>query len=436
MAVIPIGYATIASMECHVFLRGIGHASVHPSRLLGDPTKTGAGHTDMQRSIDRILTTHSGSIPRPPELHELLIERGDGELVDEDAVAANVRQSVHAVVRHQHAAGIDVVDDGEHSKIGFAYYLKDRLAGFELDRTYTRPRFPAEAADFPEYYTVHEGPDRPGARPWVCCVGPVTWKNFALVEQDIANLKDAAASARVASVFMTSPSPTTASGFQPNRYYHSDEEYTIAVADALKREYRAIVDAGIVLQVDMPFASARASEKYVGKPMSDVYDDVRKTLEHNIEVVNYALEGIPSESVRLHVCFGSDPGTHHRDPELGRIADILLRANVGGYTLVGASGRHEFEWRVFQDVALPEDKIVIAGVIDHTSNIIEHPQTVADRIVRWANVIGRERVLAGVDCGFSVTSGGERYRVGEHVMWAKFRSLAEGAAMASRELWK
>jgi 5-methyltetrahydropteroyltriglutamate--homocysteine methyltransferase len=390
----------------------------------------------MKRSTDRILTSHSGSIPRPPELHDLLIKRGDDEPVDEGLVAATVRRSVQDVVRRQHDAGLDVVDDGEHSKIGFAYYLKDRLDGFELDRAYSRPRFPAEAADFPDYYGAHEGPERPGARPWVCCVGPVSWKNFALVEQDIANLKDAAAAVGATDAFMTSPSPTTASGFQPNQYYRSDEEYTIAVADALNREYRAIVDAGLVLQVDMPFAAARASAKYVGQSMADVYDDVRQTLARNIEILNHALQGVPSDSVRMHVCFGSDPGTHHRDPELGRIVDILLRANVGGYTLVGASGRHEFEWRVFQDVAFPEDRIVVAGVVDHTANIIEHPKTVADRIVRWANVIGRERVLAGVDCGFAVTSGFERHRVGEQIMWAKFRSLAEGAAIASRELWK
>jgi len=390
----------------------------------------------VKRSTDRILTTHSGSIPRPPALHDLLIKRADGEPVDEGLVAATVRDSVQDVVRRQHEFGIDVVDDGEHSKIGFAYYLKDRLSGFELDRTYSRPRFPAEAADFPDYYGAHEGPDRPGARPWVCCVGPVGWQNFVLVEQDIANLKNAAASVGVTDAFMTSPSPTTASGFQPNQYYRSDEEYTIAVADALGREYRAIVAAGLVLQVDMPFASARASAKYVGKPLADVYEDVRRTLEHNIEVLNYALQGIPPESVRLHVCFGSDPGTHHRDPELGRIVDILLHANVGGYTLVGASSRHEFEWRVFEDLPLPEDRVVIVGVIDHTANIIEHPQTVADRIVRWSKVVGRERVLAGVDCGFAVTSGFERHRVGEQIMWAKFRSLSDGAALASRMLWE
>jgi 5-methyltetrahydropteroyltriglutamate--homocysteine methyltransferase len=365
-----------------------------------------------------------------------LVKRSEDRPVDGTELASTIHESVFAVVQKQAEHGITVLNDGEHSKIGFAYYLRDRLNGFELDKDYKRPRFPAEAHDFPEYYARPQGAGNSGSRPWVVCDGPISWKDFSLVEQDIANLKGAGEHAPHADLFMTSPSPTTASGFQPNRHYKDDEEYTFAVADALKREYQAIVDAGITLQVDMPFGSPRSSTAYVGKSMDEVYPDIRRSLSRNVEILNYALKGISPESVRLHVCFGSDPGTHHRDPELAKIIDILLEADVGGYTLVGASGRHEYEWRVFEDVRLPDHMTVVAGVIDHTTNGVEHPQTVADRILRWAEVVGRERVIAGVDCGFSVTSGGEHHRVDERIMWAKFRSLSEGAAIASRELWK
>jgi 5-methyltetrahydropteroyltriglutamate--homocysteine methyltransferase len=389
----------------------------------------------MKRSTDRILTTHSGSLPRSAALHDLLEARSEGKEIDESSFAALVRESVTDVVRRQVEAGVTVPSDGEQSKIGFAYYLMDRLSGFELDPDYFRPRFPPEAADFPEYYARPSGAGRAIGRPWVACVGPIEWKAYSLVEADIESFRSALEGLQVDDAFITSPSPTTAAGFQPNKYYGTEEEYVEAVANALRREYRAIVDAGFLLQVDLPFGYPRSNPEFVGVPMEQTYDSIRSTLDRNVAAVNFALEGIPADQVRLHVCFGSDPGTHHHDPELSRIADILLKANVGAYTLVGGSGRHEFEYHVWEDVKLPEDKVIIAGVIDHTTNSVEHPRTVADRIIRYAGAIGRERVIAGVDCGFSVTSGAEDYRVDPRVMWAKFQSLSQGAEIASAELW-
>jgi 5-methyltetrahydropteroyltriglutamate--homocysteine methyltransferase len=244
-------------------------------------------------------------------------------------------------------------------------------------------------------------------------------------------LKAAVADADLAieDVFMTSPSPTIAANFQPNLYYPDDDTYLYAMADVLKREYRAIADAGFVLQVDC-IGLGTGTRSRDATPR-----EVRREVARNLEVLNYALSDIPAEQVRMHMCWGSDPGPHTRDGELRDMADLLVTAKPAGITLVGASGRHEHEWKVWQDLELPDDKVIIAGVIDHSTNIVEHPENVADRILRYATVLGRERVIAGVDCGFAPAAGLEDFRVEPRVMWAKFQSLVRGAELASRQLW-
>jgi 5-methyltetrahydropteroyltriglutamate--homocysteine methyltransferase len=387
----------------------------------------------MNRSTERILTTHVGSLPRSPDLLSLVRDRNDGKDVDSEQFEPLLKQGVNEAVKHQVDTGLSVVNDGELSRITFANQLGSRLNGFEVDKDVVNrgPSHPAEAAEFPEFY---ERPSASGFSElrWWRCVSEISWKGFSEVERDIKNLKDAVKGLDVAEVFMTSPAPTLASSRQPNGgYYESEEEFVHAMADTLKREYRAIVDAGFVLQVDMPFtASRRLSGAY-----AELIPELRKDLAYRIEVLNYALADIPAEKARFHVCYGADESPHNRDPELADFIDILLTAKPAGLTVVSASPRHQFEAGVFEDVKLPEGKILLCGVIDHSTNIVEHPRTVAERIVRFAKAVGRENIIAGADCGFSPTAGMNRERVDPRVMWAKFGSLVQGAALASEELW-
>jgi len=385
----------------------------------------------MKRSTERILTTHSGSLARPPGLIKLLVDRSNGEDVDRTVFDPLVADAVCDVVGRQADAGISVVNDGETSKISYSGYLKDRLNGFEeLESGELSPRLNlAEADDFPDFYarSFHRQAFRRAY-----CVGPISWKDFGEVERDIANLKTAvdAAGLGVEDAFMSAASPATAASFQPGRYYASPEVYMYALADALKREYRAIVDAGFVVQVDCPMGVA--SRRFRGQGAADA---ARKVLELQIEVLNYALAEIPPEQARIHMCWGSDEGPHHLDVELKDIVDLLLTVNAAGLTIVGANGRHEHEWRVWQNVTLPAGKVIMPGVIDSTTNIIEHPEVVAERILRYAGVLGRENIIAGVDCGFSTVAGTENFRVDPAIAWAKLRALADGAELASRQLW-
>ena len=386
----------------------------------------------MKRSTDRILTTHSGSLARPPELIKLLVDRSNGDSLERSVFDPMLAHAVDEVVHQQVAAGITVVNDGESSKISYSGYLKDRLNGFEeLERGEVSPRLSlAEADDFPEFF---ERPFHRQAFRRAYCVGPISWKDFGEVKRDIASLKAATHNQGFAieDVFMSSASPATAASFQPGRYYPSPEAYMYALADALKREYRAIVDAGFVLQVDCPMGVS--SRRFRG---ADSVRDARKMVELQIEVLNYALADIPAEQSRIHMCWGSDEGPHHLDIELKDIVDLLLTVTAAGMTIVGANGRHEHEWRVWEDVKLPDGKVIIPGVIDSTTNIIEHPEVVAERIRRYARVLGRENIIAGVDCGFSTVAGTESFRVDPKIAWAKLQALSEGAELASRQLWQ
>lgn len=387
----------------------------------------------MNRSTDRILTTHVGSLPRSADVLSLVRDRNDGKDVSAAEFEPLLQSSVIEAVRRQVEAGLSVVNDGELSRIAFASYLGSRLNGFEVDRSVAirGPSHRAEAAEFPEFYERPNVNGLAGLR-WWRCVDKISWKGFCEVERDIYNLKRATIGLDVADVFMTSPAPTLASSRQPNGgYYKSEEAFVYAMADALKREYRAIVDAGFVLQIDMPFTTSRR----VSGSYTQLIPELRRELAYHIEVLNYALADIPSEQARFHVCYGADESPHNRDPELSDFIDILLTAKPAGLTVVSASPRHQFEAGVFEGLRLPEGKVLICGVIDHSTNIVEHPRTVAERIVRFARAVGRENIIAGADCGFSPTAGMDLQKVDPRVMWAKFSSLVSGAAIASEELW-
>ena len=379
----------------------------------------------MKRSTSAILTSHTGSLPRPAELLQLLKDREEGRPVDPRAFEDAVRRSVAQTVQRQAQVGVTVLNDGEMGKISYSTYVKDRLSGFGGEEI-ARPTS-LEARDFPEYAGTRRL-IRTLRRP--TCDGPVAWKDFAAVQRDIDNLKAATRGARAQDVFMTSASPGVISFFLPNQYYPSEEAYLYALADVMKREYQAIVDAGLVLQLDCPdLAMSRNSQ------FADLTDrQFRKTVDLHVQVLNYAVAELPPEQMRMHVCWGNGAGPHNHDPALTDILDIVLKARPAGFSFVAANGRHEHEWKVFKDVKLPAGKVLIPGVIDSTTNIVEHPELVAERIARYANLVGRENVIAGSDCGFGTMA--DWSLVDGQVAWAKLQSMAQGARLATRELWK
>jgi 5-methyltetrahydropteroyltriglutamate--homocysteine methyltransferase len=383
----------------------------------------------VKRSTDRILTTHVGSLPRPKSLldmmRNLLDARGDQTEFDDE-----LRDAVTSIVRQQVAHGIDVVCDGEQGKTGFSRYINDRLDGFE-----PRPRpagsgFGREVEDFPEYYEQYfrrammGGAVAPGIT--LECVGPVSYRGEAQLQRDIANLKEATRGSEVEEMFMQAVAP---SGVGRNAYYDSDEEYFFAVADALHTEYQAIVDAGFVLQVDDPFLSELFS--YSGLPA----DECREQGELYVSAVNRGLNGIPAERVRYHTCYGINEGPRIYDAPLGSIVDLVLKVNAGAYSFEAANARHEHEYHVWEQTKLPPGKLLIPGVITHSSSIVEHPELVAERLVRYAQVVGRENVLAGADCGFS-SQATYNPEIHPKIIWAKFDALSEGARLASERLWR
>ena len=367
----------------------------------------------MKRSKERILTTHTGSLPRRPDLLEMLLRREEGQPVDDDKFEALVRAAVGETVLKQADAGVDVLNDGEQGKPGYTVYVKDRLTGFEGEEPAPRPS--REAVDFPEYFQRRTR-GRTVRRP--ACTGPVAWKNRDAVDKDIVNLKAALEGVNAEEVFMTAASPGNVASYHKNRYYGSDEEYLFTMADVLKEEYDAIIRAGFLLQVDCP----------------DLTTSRRKSVELRVEVLNHALRDIPPDRARMHVCWGNSEGPHHLDVPLSEIIDILLRARPAGLSIEGANPRHEHEWNVFERVKVPEGTVLIPGVLDSTTNFIEHPELVAQRIVRYAKVVGRENVIAGTDCGFG-TNVTDTPVVDGRIVWAKLQAMAEGARIASQELW-
>ena len=376
----------------------------------------------MKRSTEHILTTHTGSLPRPPELLEALQRRDRGE-GDGAGLEEQVRAAVAEVVRKQAEAGVSVVNDGEASKIGYSTYVKERLEGFGGEGGFAG--LPADLAEFPDYLQrVMSGLDF--AMP--ACVGPVSYRDLDAVRADIANLEAAIEGAEVEEAFMSAASPGVISVFLQNRHYPSHEEYIAALADAMKVEYDEIHRAGLVLQLDCPDL---AMTRHMNPDES--IEEFRKRARLHVEAINHATRDIPPDAMRMHLCWGNYEGPHHRDVPLRDILDIVFEARPSAISFEAANPRHEHEWTVFEDVKLPEGKAIIPGVLDSTTNYIEHPELVAQRITRYAKLVGPENVMAGSDCGFATFAS--FLTVDPAITWAKLRAMADGAALASKELY-
>jgi 5-methyltetrahydropteroyltriglutamate--homocysteine methyltransferase len=393
----------------------------------------------MLRSTDRIITTHVGSLARLPEVVGPMKAREAGEHIDAGAFAAAVKGAVGTVVRKQVELGIDCVSDGEQSKTSFNNYITERLTGFE-----PRAGIPSgagnpavawsgsrERAAFPEFYEWYgRMVSAPLSNQSVfTCTGPITYRGQQAVQTDIANLK-AAAAAGAHEAFMPAVAAATVAASRPNEYYKSDEEYLTAIADALNQEYHAIVDAGLVLQIDDP----RLSSQYTMTQGVSV-EDTRRWIAQRIEVINYSLKGIAPEAVRFHTCYSIDIGPRLHDLALKDIADLMLRLNTSAYSFEASNPRHEHEYHIWESLKLPEGKVLIPGFVSHTTHLVEHPELVAERIVRYANIVGRENLIAGADCGFAATARSEP-EIHPTVAWEKLRALAQGAELASKQLWK
>jgi 5-methyltetrahydropteroyltriglutamate--homocysteine methyltransferase len=395
----------------------------------------------MKRSTDRILTTHVGSLARPDALVPLLRSKDRGQPYDRETYARLVREAVADSVRRQTEAGIDVVTDGEQGKASFFGYIVERFNGFERkpaprgQEGSTRAES-REYRAFPDYYAWSEriaewAGGRGGDRRYGVdvCTGPVSYKGRAAVQTDIDTLKAVVKGLPHEEVFMPAIAPSYIFATLANEFYRTDEEYEQALADALREEYRAIVDAGFVLQIDDP----RLVTYYMMNPDVGVAD-CRKWAERRVEAINESLRGIPPERVRFHTCYSIDVGPRVYDMELKDIVDIMFRINAGAYSFEAANPRHEHEYHVFEQFRPPDGKILIPGVISHTTNLVEHPELIAERIVRFARIVGRENVIAGADCGFAAS--GIRFNdTHSSVAWLKFAAMAEGARLASRQLW-
>jgi 5-methyltetrahydropteroyltriglutamate--homocysteine methyltransferase len=384
----------------------------------------------MKRSIERILTTHVGSLPRPPDLIAMVRAKLRGEAVDPQAYAACLKASVAGIVARQATLGVDVIDDGEYGKPSFVSYGNERLGGFS-PRAGGGGQSPwahsREAIAFPEFYQSQMG-SVSASHARLVCTGPVTYQGHAALQADLDNLKSALDGVSVAEVFVPAISPASFEDWNRNEYYKSDEDYVVALGEAMRTEYQAIIDAGFLLQIDDP----RLVTYYILHPGESVAD-CRKWAELRVAALNHALRGIPTEKIRYHTCYGINMGPRVHDMELKDIIDIILRIRAGAYSFEASNPRHEHEWTVWKDAKLPDGTILIPGVITHSTVLVEHPELVAQRLVRYAGVVGRENVIAGTDCGFATFAGADE--IHESIVWAKFEALARGAAIASRELW-
>jgi 5-methyltetrahydropteroyltriglutamate--homocysteine methyltransferase len=379
----------------------------------------------MKRSIDRILTTHTGSLPRTAKVVELLLAEQENPGARKAELNSAVREAIAHVVGKQIECGIDVINDGEQGRADYTVHVLDRLAGFAGEST---PPLGTGDPEFPELaqlLTHFASPfqHRPS------CTGDVAWKDFAAAQSDVALSKDAMRGANATESFMTSPSPGQIARYLKNRHYKTEEAYVYALADVMKREYKAIVDAGFILQLDCPDLAMLRHTVYLDQSLSNF----RKIIAVNVAALNHAVADIPADRMRMHVCWGSTMAPHHTDVPLVDIIDIVLTAKPTAVSFPAANGRHEHEWKIWRDVKLPAGKVIVPGVIDSTVNTVEHPEVVADRILNFANVVGRENVIAGVDCGFGTFAG--RVQVDTKIVWMKLQSLAEGARRASAQLW-
>ena len=387
----------------------------------------------MKLSTDRILTTHVGSLPRPDDLFDLMLDRMDGKPVDDKAYAARVREAVDASVRQQVGAGLDVVSDGEMGKPSFITYAAQRLDGLEK-RDGDRPSPFAntrETRDFPEYYqsTVAEQVSARRRRARMVCAGPIKYKGHAQLKADLDNLKTALQGVKATEAFVPAIAPSNVETTTPNEYYPTEEAYVFAIAEAMREEYKAIVDAGFLLQIDDPLLVTY----YIMRPELSIAE-CRKWGQMRVEALNTALAGIPADKVRFHTCYSINMGPRVHDMQLKDIIDIILKVRAGGYSFEASNPRHEHEWEEWKRAKTPDDKVLIPGVITQSTVLVEHPELVAQRIACFADVVGRERVIAGADCGFASFAGSNE--VHPSIVWAKFKSLVEGSRLASERLWK
>lgn len=378
----------------------------------------------MKHSADHILTTHVGSLPRSSAVTDVVFAHEQGSPVP-DAQAV-ISAAVRDVVERQVRSGVHVVSDGEMSKISYATYIKDRISGFDGDSDRSPP---SDLEEFPGFLArqAQSGGTPTYRRP--CCVGEIRVKDMQPAATDIANFQAAMAASPPTEGFMNAASPGVIALFQPNRHYPNHEAYLEALADAMAAEYKAITDAGLILQLDSPDLGLGRHMMFKGKPDSE-YTALASL---HVEALNHALRDIPKSSVRMHVCWGNYEGPHHHDAPMDMVLPIALQARVGALLFESANPRHAHEWEVFAEASLPDDLILIPGVIDSTTNFVEHPRLVMQRICRFADIVGRERVIAGSDCGFSTFAGFGA--VDEDIVYAKLGTLAEGAAMASDALW-
>jgi 5-methyltetrahydropteroyltriglutamate--homocysteine methyltransferase len=387
----------------------------------------------MKRSTDRILTTHVGSLIRPQALQDILRAKQAGQPYDQAAYEKCLKQSIDDVVSRQADIGVDVVSDGEFGKaISWNQYVVERLSGFELRAIPAgfRPGTPgADRTRFKEFYAELDVREPMANAKMVACVGPVKYIGQDILRRDIDNFKAALKGAKVEEAFMPVVAPSSVLPDRKDEYYKGEEEWLDAVTAAMRTEYKTIVDAGFILQID----DARAATAYDRMVPPGTFEEYRRWLAKFVESLNRALEGIPEDRVRYHVCWGSWPGPHVSDVALKDIVDLILKVRAGAYVIESANPRHEHEWQVWKNVKLPDGKVLIPGVISHATNVVEHPELIAERITRFANLLGRVNVLAGTDCGFA--QGTFYRRVHPTVMWAKFEALVEGARLASKQLW-
>jgi 5-methyltetrahydropteroyltriglutamate--homocysteine methyltransferase len=381
----------------------------------------------MSRDTDRILTTHAGSLPRPPGLREMVVAKASGEPYDPAAFDEQLRSGVAEVVRRQVECGIDCVNDGELSKSNFTDYVRWRIAGYEERPSSGRRRLSIIARDeakFPDYFDSKPYTQTAGPKTMPVCIEKLRYVGQTDLARDLDNFKAAVAGVDVAAAFLPANTPGTIEHWMLNEYYKDDEEFVFAIADTMHEEYKAIVDAGFLLQIDDPdLPDGWNCLPEITLPEYRRYAAIR------VDALNHALRGIPKEKVRLHVCWGSHHGPHHDDIPLRDIIDLIFRVNAGSFSIEASNPCHEHEWRVFEDVKLPKGATLIPGVVGHCTDFIEHPDLVAERLVRYARLVGRENVQAGTDCGLGT-------RVGHaSICWAKFEAMAEGARRATKLLW-
>ncbi len=386
----------------------------------------------MKRSTDRILTTHVGSLIRPPALREFLAAKETEKPFDQAAYAKCLKDCVAEVVRKQAEIGIDVISDGEFGKaISWAQYALFRLGGFQRrpfagGNPFTRG---VDRTRFAEFYAELDARDKVETVMDSLVVAPITYTGAAELQQDIDNFKDALRSVDVAEAFLPVAAPTSVIPDRKNEYYKSDDDLQQAIAEAMHTEYKMIIDAGLLVQLD----DARAAVSYDRMVPPKTLEEYRGWLARQVEIINHAIKGLPREKIRYHVCWGSWPGPHSSDVPFKDIADLVLQVRAGGYSIELANPRHEHEWRLWEHLKLPKDTVLIPGVISHATNIVEHPELVAERIVRLARLVGRENVIASTDCGFAQVT--YFARVHPQIMWAKLGALVDGARLASKELW-